>query len=1083
MNEATATQTTEFVFRRFSEPFKLFGLELPPLIWALVLGLVLVVAFFYVGWMYLKDSRSVGPWWASLLGLLRSCVYVLLALIFLLPAQQTWEDSKDQSKVLILFDGTSSMTETRDDLPEEGKSFAALQTRQDKVLGFLLERNLAFLKQLMETNPVTIHRFGSRIDDAFFVYTDGQVWSREELEVRQKEADPTKTTSVNLGVTSGLLSAWLRPNHKDPELLEKLGRLGEIEKVQGELHLDEPELALVRQYSLREVKNGVGLGNEERQGIKSRILADKERISKLLEYNAKILETGLFNSTNVPDTVLTLLNKEINKMVQGIIVVTDGRNTAQTSTQTLLLLEQRARAHKIPIFVVGVGTERPQVRVDVADLRAPKTIRPEDQFKAVVEVVGEGLPEQPANVTLEVTGVNKKGDGKEEPDDIRILEFDPKAPKDRKKQEISLGKKIVLQPVEPVRFDKNTPPRATAEFQIDAASLARAAGVDLNSDMYRGKKWEIVETTGGEGKSGTEIRFMAKIPKDKLEIFADPEHVSRKVGLQVVRKPIEVLLFASSATREFQFLRTLLIREMDAERVLLSIYLQPPPGVTEPRQGIVHGIPPKRQLENFPDRFDQPSDDEDTKLMDLASYDVLVAFDPDWTQLTEKQLENVQKWADRGGGLVVVGGPINTLQLARPGAYKDKLKPILDLYPVLLKDIRIDELDRKPERPWPLVFSGATPEMEFLRLSDEVEHGTAPFLSDWQEFWVGGKDSQDKSGELKHGMFSYYPVEQEKAGNIVVARFSDPLAKDKSGQQMPFLVLTPEGTGRRVLWVGSGEFWRLRQFREMFHERFWTKMIRYTGSSTQGKATKRITPYLGRTHAANKPIRLDAKIFGKSGEPLGPKARPPEVVIKAPPGINQREVPTDVVMKPKPGSQEYYEAVFQIRSPGTYDLEVRVPETKDVATQRFVVTASNPELDFTRPDFDLMYRLASEADLVLARMSESQRQELRRRLSKPQGTEARPTEKVDPKVAGKERNEERLRLYFDLKNAELIPSCMITDIKNSRSRGPISDLWDGGWVLRDALPPDQPIKLSYVLVIGVGLLSVEWLIRKLLRLA
>src|SRR5207302_1857855 len=114
--------------------------------------------------------------------------------------------------------------------------------------------------------------------------------------------------------------------------------------------------------------------------------------------------------------------------------------------------------------------------------------------------------------------------------------------------------------------------------------------------------------------------------------------------------------------------------------------------------------------------------------------------------------------------------------------------------------------------------------------------------------------------------------EQEKAGNIVVARFTDPLAKDKLGLQMPFLVLTPEGTGRRVIWIGSGDLWRLRQDKEMFHERFWTKLIRYAGSATQGKTTKRITPYLGRTHAANKPIRLDAKIFGKGGEPLGPKA-------------------------------------------------------------------------------------------------------------------------------------------------------------------------------------------------------------------
>ena len=75
-------------------------------------------------------------------------------------------------------------------------------------------------------------------------------------------------------------------------------------------------------------------------------------------------------------------------------------------------------------------------------------------------------------------------------------------------------------------------------------------------------------------------------------------------------------------------------------------------------------------------------------------YDAILAFDPDWTLLSEEQLRLVARWVDKGGGLVAVGGPINTLQLARPGANRDKLKPILDLYPVILKDIRIEELDR-----------------------------------------------------------------------------------------------------------------------------------------------------------------------------------------------------------------------------------------------------------------------------------------------------------------------------------------------------------------------------------------------------
>ncbi len=1084
MNDSIKTLTTNLVYRRFDDPIKVFGLELPPWVWGAVLSVVLVVAFFYVGWMYLKDSRSVGPWWATFLGLLRSCVYILLALVFLLPAKRTWEDTTERSKVLLLVDGSLSVTETIDDLPVEGKGFAGLPTRQEKVLQLLEKGNLAFIKELMDKNPVTLHRFGSRIDDFFYVCTDGHVWSREDLEAREKELDPTKKQpATRLNVTSGLLNAWLMPNRKDVELFGRLDQLSAgLDQIQGDLKLEPRTLDLLRQYSPKEINNGVSLDSEEKQQIKERMAADKERIKKLLDYNVKIIDAGVFSSTNVPDTTLTLLNKEINKMVQGIIVITDGRNTTPATTQTLLTLEQRSKAHKIPIFVVGVGSERPQVRVDVADVRAPKTIRPEDQFKLVVEVVGEGLAGMPAKITLDVTCVNKKADGKEELEDIRILEFNPKAPKDKKKQEISLGKTITLQPIEPVKFDKSTPPRATAEFQIDAASLARGANVDLSTGPYRGMKWEIAETTGGEGRAGTEIRFVARIPRDKAELFTDPEHVSQKVGLQVLRKPMQVLLFASSASREFQFLRTLLLREMDNDKALLSIYLQPPPGA-EPREGIVHGLSnPKRQLANFPDKFDRPNLDEDAKLMDLASYDVIVCFDPDWKQLTDEQLANVLKWADRGGGLVLIGGPLNTVELARPGAYKEKLKPILDLYPVVLRDVRIIQGDRPLDKPWPLQFTGATPEMEFLRLSDEVEKGTAPFLSDWQQFWGIDKANPDRV-LFKHGIFDYYPVEQEKAGNIVVARYTDPQSKDKTGQQMPYIVVTPEGTGRRVIWLGSGELWRLRQYKEMFHERFWTKLIRYAGASNQGQSTKRITLYAGRTFKANRPIPIDAKIFGKEGKPLDAKAQAPQVTIKPPPGVNPREVPTDVVMKLKPGSTEYYAASFQIRSPGTYDLEVLVPETKDVATQRFTVEPSNPELDNTRPDFDLMYRLASEADQVLPRMTEKNRQELRRSLVRSQGGEAAGAVKADK--PGRESGDEKLRLYFDLDNAHLIPNCMISDKTISRSKGPVADwLWDDGWVLwTPADTTKQPIKLSYVLVIGVGLLSVEWLTRKLLRLA
>ena len=101
---------------------------------------------------------------------------------------------------------------------------------------------------------------------------------------------------------------------------------------------------------------------------------------------------------------------------------------------------------------------------------------------------------------------------------------------------------------------------------------------------------------------------------------------------------------------------------------------------------------------------------------------------------------------------------------SNPGrtANRDKLKPILDLYPVTLKDIRIDEMDRKTDAPWPLVFDGATPDMEFLRL--EESSSEAPFLSDWHEFFFG--TATDDGKDLKVEVAS--PKPGQKAAEVTV---------------------------------------------------------------------------------------------------------------------------------------------------------------------------------------------------------------------------------------------------------------------------------------------------------------------------
>src|SRR5437660_8225795 len=142
------THETQFVLRRLEEALRLFGREADPhWFWILVLVVVLAVGFVYVIWMYKRDSQSVGWAWASFLALLRCCVYVVLAAVFLLPALQTWERTELHSKVALLLDASGSML-SKDDLPTDAMPVEKLPSRQDKVIQFLTDERVGFLKRL-----------------------------------------------------------------------------------------------------------------------------------------------------------------------------------------------------------------------------------------------------------------------------------------------------------------------------------------------------------------------------------------------------------------------------------------------------------------------------------------------------------------------------------------------------------------------------------------------------------------------------------------------------------------------------------------------------------------------------------------------------------------------------------------------------------------------------------------------------------------------------------------------------------------------------------------------------------------------
>src|SRR3954463_3634529 len=141
MNDQGTQAESEFVFRRLAEPFKVLGRELDGRWWLLILAVVLLVGIAFVAWMYVKDSRTVRWFWALPLALLRISVYLLLALMFLMPAKQGYERVEKHSRVLVVIDVSDSMARV-----SAQSSPAKPVTRLARVMDYLSDERVGFIK-------------------------------------------------------------------------------------------------------------------------------------------------------------------------------------------------------------------------------------------------------------------------------------------------------------------------------------------------------------------------------------------------------------------------------------------------------------------------------------------------------------------------------------------------------------------------------------------------------------------------------------------------------------------------------------------------------------------------------------------------------------------------------------------------------------------------------------------------------------------------------------------------------------------------------------------------------------------------
>ena len=1040
MNDTGILRETETVYRRLVEPLMLGGSERNPMWWLAIIVPVAILGVFFVAAMYRRDCRSIKWFYALPLGLCRLTVYAILVYMFLLPAKQTWEVSEKRSRVLVVLDISGSMRQADNLLyPKE--------TRTKKVIDFLTDDNVAFLQKLMDRNPVVVYRMGSRLDD--YPQTFEKVATRDEVSEKEESkylpldrsavaADGSQKREFGAGWNATKwgefadmdLKPWILRNvspegRKAIEATSAFGvGSGTPEWAAGWLKAPDAEI-----YPET-------LAPEDRAAIKS----SKENLPRRLDLLATIAE-----GTNIPESLLTAIGREAGNMVQGIVLFSDGRSTV-SSEESLSNLRTRAKKEGVPIFTIVVGEDRPKISVRITDIQAPEQTTPNEPFKILVEVDGEGLSNGELPVTIDLFAPKR-----ETPYSFSSVKIkDPMTG-----QKIDRELKVKILP------NGDSPPHGQLEVVIDPE--------DMPEDLK--EKGNPKELLNGEWK------LNVRIPRAKDEQYPDKEHKGKVVEIRIKKSSLRVLLFSSGPSRDFQFLLTQLLRD----KAEISLYLQNGAGKDNK---IALLDDPKRVLDKFPTRLVANAiEKEDEAPYNLANYDVILGFDPDWNELEPESIDNLVKWVEfQGGGLIQIAGPLHTKYLARVDK-ESKLGKLVDLLPVVPGDIDLANIRRSTRDPFRLRFGKSVgPEDEYLRLDDEK--AGAGITAGWEPFF-SGKEVAPEGVKPIRGFFNYYPVQVVKNGAKVVATFTDPDARmaENKDEESPWLVTQKSRQGM-VVFVGSGEIWRLRQFKEVYFERFWTKLIRFAGAGSLYKPGNTGRLLMSKEVINGSYLRVSAQMYDATYSPLPPNTAPKVTMIpisldtyttKEPEKENAKNRRT-LELRSKKGP-ETWSGIFsgQILAnrasfpPGIWKIEVEAAGATRPVRGEVVIKPSNPETDNIRPDYAAMAQIAGEIEELATRSKDSGALETL-------------------KSAARDIDSRRLAYRFDNRIAlEAIPKVLEPQTRTQRNKGPVEDLWDKGVELpRSATNWYDPTKTFYIgglLLLAILLLTIEWTGRKLLRLA
>ena len=194
--------------------------------------------------------------------------------------------------------------------------------------------------------------------------------------------------------------------------------------------------------------------------------------------------------------------------------------------------------------------------------------------------------------------------------------------------------------------------------------------------------------------------------------------------------------------------------------------------------------------------------------------------------------------------------------------------------------------------------------------------------------WLG-KTAEDSEAAWDNfpGVFGFYGVKGEKPGATVYARFSDPQAG--SSQRPVYLASQFYGSGQ-VFYIGSGELWRLRGSDPAFFEVLYTKLIRHVSQGRILRGSSRGALLVERDrYELGEPVVVRARLSDSQHKPLADPTAAAQLL--RPDGTTESVKLTAVPDKPG-----MYVGQTNVMQEGTYQLALSIPGSTEDALSKYI---------------------------------------------------------------------------------------------------------------------------------------------------